>query len=341
MIGKENKYYFFRDDQKQCFFEFNPSDTSILDNVGYAYYSRVIDSLEHKIKNSGLVFYITAWTVHRLPEYGDNVIALILQDEWGREPRYRHKVKAIFKTCGTYPNCLQGQKFGTFKEKVVNILAFLKFCLKDNGGRLLTLFHRMMGKKIAPLFDIPLGYYNNDTVEFIPFENRNNDFYFAGSAKHTIKGFQLPRPKEIARNRMLSALQDTQSKIPSLNVAMKITDSFQQSISGENNSYLQEMMHTKICPIPRGANLETFRFYEAIRYGCVPIGEAFPESDFYKDAPMIRLKNWSDLPKIALYYKKNPNELFILHQKILAWWHNQCSEEKTADYIFKKINNNS
>ncbi|GJL86233.1 MAG: hypothetical protein DHS20C02_20080 [Micavibrio sp.] len=333
----ENKYIFFRNDQQVDYFEFDPKDPKCLDNVDYKYFGRALNILEPFIKDRGLTIYVTAWTVHELPSYGPNVIACILQDEWAREPQYRDKVGMVFRTCGKFPVNFEAYKYGDFYDIYANFLGQGKAIAKDGTGRLQTLRSSFLGKDIAPIYDIPLGCYAYEDIPFIPIEERTSDFFFAGSVQHIASKGIIRRPKELARSRMTKSLLDINEKHPDINIKMTMTGNFQESIDSDNTSYLKNMMNTKICPIPRGANLETFRFYEAIRYGCIPIGEAFPKAYFYAEAPIIRLKNWSNMKNATMDILKDKEQLQDLHERSLQWWKDTCSEEATANFMLNKI----
>lgn len=339
MNAAENQYVFFRNDQKVVQFSFDPRDETCLDEAGYKYFGRVLNKLEPQIRGQGLVIYVTAWTVHELPTYGPNVISCILQDEWGREPRYRDKVGMVFKTCGRTPFNPQVYKFGTAHDAISNFLAQGKAFARDGAGRLRTALSVAQGRKMAPVYDIPLGYYASEEIDFVPLEERRNDLFFAGSVKHlAIKNAFLTRPKELARERMRQGLKTLAEKAPDINIKLTTTSGFGESIATDNAGYLQNMMNTKICPIPRGANLETFRFYEAIRYGCIPVGEALPHSWFYEDAPVLRLRDWSDIVIAVPALLRDPGRLHDMHKKVLDWWGSICSEAAVAQFMLDRIN---
>lgn len=332
-----NTYVFFRNDQREQHFEFTPN-CNALDDVEYKYFGRVLSELEPRIQNMGLTIYVTAWTVHELPSYGPNVISCILQDEWGREPQYRNKVGMVFKTCGRSPFIKEAYGHGGLYDRISNALGQSKAYLNDKGGRTKTLCSRIKSKTIAPVHDIPIGCFAYEDIPFIPFEDRENDVFFAGSIRHlNNKLISIKRPKELARDRMSNALKVLQNNESDLKIKTTITQNFADSITDKTYAYLQTMMNTKICPIPRGANLETFRFYEAIRYGCIPIGEAFPDQWFYKGAPIIRLKHWSDATKVIPELINNPSRMNELHEQALSWWNEKCSEQNLAHFMQQEI----
>lgn len=334
----QNQYIFFRNDQHVVQFAFDPSDPSCLDEADYKYFGRVLHELEPQIKDRGLIIYVTAWTVHELPSYGDNVIACILQDEWSREPKYRDKVAMVFKTCGRYPFTAEAYRHGGLYDSFSNLLGQMKALAQDKGAYFKTMLQSLSGRKLAPVYEIPLGCYAYEDVTFLELDQRENDLFFAGSMQHVKgKGMTIKRPKELARRRMENALDALAAKRPEIKIKKTVTGSFKESINTSNTSYLENMMNTKICPAPRGANLETFRFYEAIRSGCIPIGEAFPKAWYYEGAPIIRLKDWSEIDTVIPELLQDKTRMQELQQKVLAWWNDKCSEKATADFIAQKI----
>jgi len=337
----KNTYIYFRDDFTQAQFEFNPHDPTCLDAVGYGYIGRVLHYFEQQYPYQALTVYVTGWTVHRLPSYGLNTIVFIMQDEWSREPRYRDKVGAVFHACGAKPMNLQALGYGTALENGVNVLHYCRNVLKRDGlyGRLVSLSKKIAGKHLAPVYEFPLGYHANESVEFVPFHQRIYLLSFAGSIEHRVAQRTVPRPKELARSRMVQALTDLVRLRPDLNVHLKTTQNFKDSIN-QTESYNQTMMQSKFCLIPRGANLETFRYYEAIRYGCIPIVEAFPKLPFYKGAPLIKLDRWSSLEATLSELVQNPAALEQMHTEVLKWWNENCSELQIAKAILGHFHEN-
>ena len=77
-------------------FEAPPCELGLATYVG-----KVLQEMEKRLELENLVFYITWDEINELPTYGDNVVVLILGDEWYRIPKYVNKVGAIFKCVGT------------------------------------------------------------------------------------------------------------------------------------------------------------------------------------------------------------------------------------------------
>lgn len=329
------RYVFFRDDHKQDYFEFDPRDPTCLDAVGYRYYGRVFNLLHEHLETLNLTIYATGWTVKSLPSYGPHVLAFILQDEWSREARYREKVRAIFRTCGRFPLSWEAYK-GAFIENCATGLGQFKAFSKDGPGRIQTLIKRIAGRNLAPVYDLPIGYYVADYVPPKPIAERTFDLFFAGSVQHK-KGRRVWGPKEFARARMIDALRSLKRQEPALNIQETLTEGFAQSVTHLNSLYVQSLANAKFCPIPRGANLETYRYYEVLRHGAIPVGEVFPELPYYKGAPLLHLNRWCDLQTLIPALLKDRDRMQDMQREVLDWWTQKCSEEATAQHILSKL----
>jgi hypothetical protein len=81
-----------------------------------------------------------------------------------------------------------------------------------------------------------------------------------------------------------------------------------------------------------------FRLYEAMKWGCVVISEELPQREYYKNIPIIQVKNWRDGLRIA-------NELIVdiptldkVSKTNKEFYKRNLSPEATADLILKTIN---
>ncbi|WP_427159658.1 glycosyltransferase family 1 protein [Aliinostoc sp. HNIBRCY26] len=343
-----NNYYIYLKQEEELIswdiYDPNP------DNCGFvAYFGKVLQVVEKNLQKTGITFYVTMTEIHDLPSYGDNVVVFIIGDESCHIPRYTHKVGAIFKCYGIKPilgcNPLLNPSY-------LNILTTIKF-LKNFAIRLPQIINyefykltKLISKngKISPIFDIPLGYYNSEELPLKNIQDRLYDIYFAGSVLHTkypiwSMQFWLRTPKTISRQNMLEALSKFKGKKPNCTVEVSVTEAFGSSNgSAESISYNQKMMNTKICLAPRGTSFETYRFFEAIKYGCIVITEALPPRWFYDGSPAIQIKDWRHLDKILENLLSDPKYMEEMHQKSLNWWQTKCSEAVVGEYISQQLN---
>ena len=83
-------------------------------------------------------------------------------------------------------------------------------------------------------------------------------------------------PKFAARRRMVAAVRQIHAAHPDWPIGLDMLNSYADSRNAPDG-YAANMMDTKIALVPRGVTAETHRFHEAMRAGCVVIGEALPD----------------------------------------------------------------
>ena len=341
-----NKYYVCLQ-EGQAPIPWNPSDSSQVIDNRYSYFGKVFEAMEQSLEASDLTFYLTRDT-NRLPSYGQNVVAIVHLNEWFLIPTYLHRVRAVFTTLATRPTL---GRSSLLEPSYLNFLILLK-SVKIWAKRWPSLFNYMFLKlrsllsstvKIAPMYDIPLGYYNQLDLPIKDIGARRYDVSFAGSVVHQSYPVWsiirlLETPKSISRKKMIAALDKIHKEHPEFRIKLSITSGFEAAWSADPKSYSQEMMDTKICLVPRGAALETFRFFEALRYGCVVITEALPSRWFYDGSPAVRVENWNDLAGILKKLIEDERLMQREHQRSLEWWRTRCSEAAVGAYVAGKLN---
>lgn len=138
---------------------------------------------------------------------------------------------------------------------------------------------------------------------------------------------------------MLDNLNKFKQKYPEFNIESFVTSTYgAESGSDAATQYCDKMMNTKICLAPRGTSLETYRFYEAIKYGCIVITEALPSRWFYDGSPAIQVKDWRQLEDVLINLLQNKTLLNETKEKSLHWWETKCSESVVGKYIAEKLN---
>lgn len=87
---------------------------------------------------------------------------------------------------------------------------------------------------------------------------------------------------------------------------------------------------------------ESYRFFESLRYGCIPIANEFLKSiDIYKNAPFIKV-NWNNLNEVSKIIKE---QLLKISNKKLDnqhlinnyFWKEKYSPEAQSNFILEKI----
>jgi hypothetical protein len=344
-----NKYYLYLNRGQEPV-SWNPPDPYPLDNVNCSYFGKVFEAMENTLNLEGITFYLTWDNVDDLPSYGSDVVSVIIGDEWCRTPIYLHKVLAVFKCYGT-SQILGCNPFRQISRlNFLTLLLFIRIWLYRFPGRINHAFNKLIlknlfYKKAGTIYDIPIGYDRQLDLPIKDMEDRTYDVFFAGSVMHgnhpiwSLK-YWLENPKSCSRKEMILNISKVKKIYPELNIELSITSSFGSTSEDALNegTYSEKMMNTKICLVPRGTSFETFRFFEAMRYGCIVVGEVLPSRWFYNGSPTIQISNWSELEIILPRLLENKALLLGKHQESLNWWKIKCSEATTGDYIAKKLN---
>lgn len=346
-----NQYYLLLQDQKTLEWDIYNSDEPSSDLLWATYYSKILQKVEQTLSGRGLIFYLTRDELESLPLYGENVVAIIAADEWSRIPKYAHQVLAVFKSYSLKPflgcNPLLEPSYSNF----VSLLQFLRIWLAYLPGLinygLQILKSVIIGTlRIPKIYTIPLGYYNQLEAPKKKIDERTFDVFFAGSISNdsytlgSLKAFisnLLKPPKVQSRQKMLSCLNEFQNEFSDFQVELSLTDGFYSMTENNLQTYAERLMNSKICLIPRGTSHETYRFFEAIRFGCIPITEALPSHWFYNGSPAIEIKNWHNLSETLEKLLTNPALIETKHQEALGWWQNKCSEIAVASHIVDKL----
>ena len=99
--------------------------------------------------------------------------------------------------------------------------------------------------------------------------------------------------------------------------------------------YLTEMQQSVFVPCPGGQNPETFRFYEALQCGCIPLVLKTAENEQWfhwvsEKIPLVALKSWDDAARIMMTLAANPDRLAIYRERVLTGWANWLKELEEA-----------
>ena len=328
---------------------FNPIDLEKykVDSVEareYEYYCQILLRLKKYLPTDDYVFYITdSWK--ELPTYGRNVFVILhgIGPYW--YPAYAGKVGAVFRNYGNTPDLFLGSG-----SSVLDLSATAKY-IRDLFTWSPSAFHGARntltnGSSRPPknIFSIPLGYAHQHKMPIDMREPRDYDVAFVGSvsgrqySKMNIKAALQP-PKSLARQRMAEVAQSIQQQRSDLNVYLKTTSSFEESFSDQGRQYSSVLANTKISLVPRGDVLESFRYFESMRYGCVVVSEPQPNIWFYANSPAIEVRDWESAKDIIIRLLDQPERLKWLQQQSMDYWHDICSEDAISLFMARKINN--
>ena len=118
---------------------------------------------------------------------------------------------------------------------------------------------------------------------------------------------------------------------------INISRGFNMGLDGEE--YSQRLHNSKIAICPHGnVSVETFRFYEAIRSGCVVVSPSLPGTEIYKNSSVIQVKNWwEDAGPIIMELLKDEDKLIGIQRNIQNDWNNTLCEKAAANRILSKL----
>lgn len=302
------------------------------DDIFLTYYVKAFRHLEEITSLRGLTFYIV-WNyqiIRSLPTYGNDVVAVLLQDEACVMPHYLGKVRFVFKAYGCYPGLgliSGGINLTSILKAGKNLATWLRH---------LAVFLGKNGPKPIPRnrMVIPLGYARQTDLPVKPFNDRRYVISFIGSLENqTHRRSRLQAwfgtPKNIARSAMAGALRRLAPTMPD-KVRFATTGSFHESIYSDGLTYSETMADSQICLAPRGSSVETYRFFEGLRQGCIVICNRLPNHWFYNGCPAIQLDNWRELDTVVAALLADPERMYALHRASLAWWEAKCSEQALA-----------
>ena len=144
-------------------------------------------------------------------------------------------------------------------------------------------------------------------------------------------------PKPVAREEMIRALREFERRPPDATVVLELTPTFSSTMRAHAERYSRQLMDTKVCLSPRGASVETYRFFEAMRYGCVVVTEPQPPTWFYEGSPAVVVERWRDLPEVLQELLDDPRALHTRHLESLAWWRDRCSEAALGRFMASRL----
>ena len=194
---------------------------------------------------------------------------------------------------------------------------------------------------------IPLGYNNYFDKNEVPVNERNYDISFIGA----LNNHRIPVASEITGiHRYLISYGLYKNPEKTLRFLNNFCDwtkksqgkyfftwEFNTGISSEH--YCNILLHSKIALAPKGwINTETFRMYEAMKYGCVVVADVLPERNYYKNIPVIQVENWKDGFKQIRGMLKNKKLMHELSLKHKAFYDEYLSPKATAKIVADKLN---
>jgi GR25 family glycosyltransferase involved in LPS biosynthesis len=220
----------------------------------------------------------------------NNLIVFLQKPKWDLQKKWVWKLLQTGKTikivhCSDeftyYPDPVDFYKW----ENVKGILRFYQ--RPDNTSHTLTM---------------PLGYHWKNTSEIPLIEKRSFKWSFVGTDWNN-------RSKQIES--LLEIKPNFVKYFPDWNNKEQLSE----------KDYIDLLLDSIFCPCPGGNNIETYRFYEALECGCIPVYTELPEILKDSNIPMImKTETWNKVAEVMNFLLTNPSVMNDYHSKLMSWW---------------------
>ena len=310
----------------------------------------VLEQALPAVQAEGLRFYFTK-EAYFLPDYGRDVVAVLLQEERCKVPVYGRQVRAVIRNLLTYP-FLGYRPHRALTGGFTRLEAVLTFeFLRDSYTSLRARYARARPPAGFPspvrrdprTLRLPLGYHSQQDLPQVPMAERTLDTFFAGQVQESVPPGSyrqyLSTSKMQARKQIWQVLRELQKEgMWRMDLGDLAAD--QTRVAGASfGSYSEKMMQSRICVAPRGSMADTFRAFEGLRAGCLVVANPLPKDDFlYPRAPLLIVDHWREIRGILERYARDVDALEEWRAKSLAWWHGHLRPEVLAVALARDLN---
>jgi len=87
----------------------------------------------------------------------------------------------------------------------------------------------------------------------------------------------------------------------------------------KSDEYISLLLNSIFVPCPRGQNIETYRFYEALDCGCIPLCVDIPPTLEGK-LPLLKLESWGHAAALMQHFMQNKEQLEQYRLAVLISW---------------------
>ncbi len=86
--------------------------------------------------------------------------------------------------------------------------------------------------------------------------------------------------------------------------------------------YIKEMARFKFTLAPKGVSPDTYRVWEAMLVGCIPIVKTSQMNELYKDLPILIVKNWDEVTPefLEIKYKEMVQKKYAIEKLFMEYW---------------------
>ena len=311
------------------------SGESPLPFIDLRYFGRVFSVVDRQLPNAGLHVLATDAVTGPLPVSGPHVVVLCVNDEFARTPAYAFDVGLVVKTYG-----VRRRPFVAAHSPAAPVVALQELAVQLR--RLPYLSRAAVGsvahRHRPRVVDVPLGVRALYHRDFVPFAERQYDVMFAGSLVNEPgeEARRVPTQKVRFRREFLDELDRTQRALSDVAFCVRTVPSHWTAMQSVG-VYLDELMQSRIALCPRGSSLETYRFFEALRFGCVPVYEALPRRPYYRGSPAVHCPDWSRLPDVIRDLLADRKGLQQRHEAALKWYEQHVAPAAVAAMVTSAV----
>jgi GR25 family glycosyltransferase involved in LPS biosynthesis len=97
-------------------------------------------------------------------------------------------------------------------------------------------------------------------------------------------------------------------------------NNWNDSLQLNKKDYLELLSNTVFVPCPRGNNVETYRFYEALECGCIPVFIELPHVLADLRTPFVKTESWIEVHHMIEHLSIEKKQLIQYHKSIMDWW---------------------
>jgi GR25 family glycosyltransferase involved in LPS biosynthesis len=183
----------------------------------------------------------------------------------------------------------------------------IDFYSYKNCKKVIRNYHREDTKHLTNVYTIPLGYHYKSQEGIIQdFDSRKLSWSFHGTDWFDRK----------------SKLEKIQNILP---YNCHLTPNWNHETMSSEEKYSTTLSSSKFCPILRGNNIETFRLYEALEAGTIPIyvrgeGDTVFWNKITSKIPMVHIETWEKASIFMKYLLNNPEKGEIYRKGLLEKW---------------------
>lgn len=304
------------------------------------YFGAVMRELDARLPDAGLHVVATTDLIGPLPVSGPDVVVVCLGDEFAVPPRYSHDVGLVVKTTGGRRRRPYVAVWPPIRWRAAPMAAVQEAIVQGRRAPWLLRDFAATARRAKParVLDVPIGVRAYEDVPVVPFDERRYDVAFAGSLVNEAHENERRWASQKLRSRraFLGEVERLQHERPDLSMWLRVVPTHWDGAKS-TESYAQALAQSRIALCPRGSSVDTYRYFEALRSGCVPLYEVLPRRDYYDGAPGIRIRDWSRLREAVDSLVADPGRLREQHEAALQWYDRWASPPAVAARIAARL----